>query len=505
MSSNPQRHVPIELSADDFRELGHRLVDQLADFFDTLPQARVTPGQSPGQVRAVLGHDPLPQTGADPAAVLDRATALLRDHSTFNGHPRFLGYVTAPPAPIGVLGDLLASAMNPNVGAGILSPMASVIEEQTVRWVAELLGYPTDCGGLLVSGGNMANFVPFVAARRAKTPWDVCKHGVAAGQQQLRAYVSGETHTWIHKAADLFGLGTSAIRWIPTDDQQRMDVAALRAQIDADLSAGDLPFFVAATAGTVSTGAVDPLPAIAALCREYDLWFHVDGAYGAPAAVLPDAPPDIYGLREADSVAVDPHKWLYMPLEAGCVLVRDREALRAAFSYTPAYYHFEGSNPDEAPFTNFYEYGMQNSRGFRALKVWLALQHVGREGYVQMIGDDVRLAQSLYSQVDGHPRFEARTLGLSIATFRYVPEGYDASADGAQDYLNTLNEALLTRLQNDGDVFVSNAVIDGGYYLRACIVNFRTTQADIDAIPDLIARTGAAVDAELRGKGESAP
>jgi glutamate/tyrosine decarboxylase-like PLP-dependent enzyme len=500
MTTTQERNIPIEISADQFRELGHQLVDQIADLFATLPQRRVTPGESPGQVRGLLGHDPLPQHGADPADLLNRATTLLVDHSTFNGHPRFLGYVTAPPAPIGVLADLLASAVNPNVGAGILSPMASVIEEQTVRWVAELLGYPTDCGGLLVSGGNMANFVPFIVARRAKTPWDVCKQGMSAGSRQLRAYVSGETHTWIHKAADLFGLGTEAIRWIPTDDQQRMDMTALRAQIDADLSAGDLPFFVAATAGTVSTGAVDPLPAIAALCREYDLWFHVDGAYGAPAAVLPDAPPDIYGLREADSVAVDPHKWLYMPLEAGCVLVRDRVALRDAFSYTPAYYHFDEHAPDEAPFTNFYEYGMQNSRGFRALKVWLALQHVGREGYVQMIGDDVRLAQSLYEQVAAHPRFEARTLGLSIATFRYIPEGFDASADGAQAYLNKLNEALLSRLQNAGEVFVSNAVIKGSYYLRACIVNFRTTQADIDAIPAIIARTGAAVDAELRSK-----
>jgi glutamate/tyrosine decarboxylase-like PLP-dependent enzyme len=344
----------------------------------------------------------------------------------------------------------------------------------------------------------MANFVPFVAARHAKTPWDVRAQGMGGSPQKLRAYVSAETHTWIQKAADLFGMGTDAIRWIPTDDQQRMDVSALRAQIEADLRDGDLPFFVAGTAGTVSTGAVDPLPAIAALCREYDLWFHVDGAYGAPAAVLPDAPPDIYGISEADSVAVDPHKWLYAPLEAGCVLVRDREALRATFSYTPVYYHFDDSPPGEAPFTNFYEYGMQNSRGFRALKVWLALQQVGREGYVQMIGDDIALAQQLYALVSAHPRFEAGTLGLSIATFRYVPDGLDTTTAEAQAYLNTLNEALLSRLQSGGEIFVSNAVIGGRYFLRACIVNFRTSSADIEAMPELIADVGAQVDAKLR-------
>ena len=494
-----RRQAPLEMNAEAFRSLGHHLIDQLADFIESLPERPVTTGESPSTLRALLGNAPLPEQGAAPDALLDRAAGLLFDHSTFNSHPRFLGYITAPAAPIGILGDLLASAVNQNSGAGILSPMASIIEAQTVRWIAELIGFPADCGGLLVSGGNMANFVPFVAARHAKAPWDVRAEGTGFGANRMLAYASAETHTWLQKAADLFGLGTDAIRWIEVDDQQRMNVAALRRQIDADLRGGDLPFLVVGSAGTVSTGAVDPLPALAALCREYKLWFHVDGAYGAPAAVLPNAPADLYGLREADSVAVDPHKWLYAPLEAGCVLVRDPEALRAAFSYHPAYYHFDESAPGEEPFTNYYEYGLQNSRGFRALKVWLALQQVGRAGYVQMIGDDVALARALYDRVAAHPAFEAGTLNLSIATFRYAPPDLDTTAAG--DYLNTLNETLLTRLQNGGEVFISNAVIDGRYFLRACIVNFRTSLADIEAIPAIIARVGAEVDAELRPQG----
>src|SRR5262249_4175180 len=239
---------------------------------------------------------------------------------------------------IGALGDLLAASVNANVGANILSPMATELEAQTIRWIAELIGYPTDCGGLLVSGGNMANMIGLLAARKAKLPWDVRTKGMLGGAgRQLRLYASEETHTWVQKAADLAGLGTDAIRWIPTDDHLRMDTTALRAVLAEDLERGDLPFLLVGTAGSVSTGAIDPLPELAEIGREYGLWFHVDGAYGGLAAMLPDASEDLKGLSLADSVAVDPHKWLYAPLEAGCALVRDRRAMQDAFNYHPVY------------------------------------------------------------------------------------------------------------------------------------------------------------------------
>jgi aromatic-L-amino-acid decarboxylase len=375
------RIAPLEMSPSEFRKAGYRLVDQVAEWLCSLPERPVAPNESSTALWALLGSSSLPEQGRDASSLLDEAAGLLFDHSVFNGHPRFMGFITSSAAPIGALGDLLAAAVNPNVGASLLAPMASEIEAQTVRWIAELIGYPGDCGGLLVSGGNMANFVCFLAARKAKAGWDVRTGGMGTEKsRRLRVYTSGETHTWIQKATDMFGLGTDAIRWIPVDEELRMDTTVLRTQIQADSDAGDLPFLVIGTAGTVSTGAVDPLLELAAICREYGLWFHVDGAYGALAAILLDeskaveVPPDLRGIREADSVAVDPHKWLYAPLEAGCALVRTPELLRDAFSYHPPYYNFD---EDSTASINYYEYGPQNSRGFRALKVWLALRQAG--------------------------------------------------------------------------------------------------------------------------------
>jgi aromatic-L-amino-acid decarboxylase len=253
---------------------------------------------------------------------------------------------------------------------------------------------------------------------------------------------------------------------------------------------------VVGAAGSVSTGAVDPLFEIAEICRKDGVWFHVDGAYGGLAASVPGVPEDLKGLRLADSVAIDPHKWLYSPLEAGCTLVRDRQKLRDAFSYHPPYYHFD----QEA--TNFFDYGPQNSRGFRALKVWLALRQAGRDGYLRMIGDDIRLTERLHRLVEEHPELEAHTRELSISTFRYLPPDMDPQlgSGDADEYLDRLNQKLLERIQSSGEAFVSNAVIGGRYLLRACIVNFNTDERDIEALPEIVARLGREVDEELRAQ-----
>jgi aromatic-L-amino-acid/L-tryptophan decarboxylase len=487
--------TPLAMDPEEFRRLGHDLVDDIAAFLASLPDRPVTRNAGPSEVRGLLPEGDLPATGADAGPLLRDTARLLFDWSTFNAHPRFFGYITAGPAPIGVLGDLLASAVNPNCGAWTLSPMATEIEAQTVRWIADLIGCPAGTGGLLVSGGNVANFTCFLAARTAVAGWNVREEGLSSdGGRRLAVYASAETHTWIQKAADLFGLGTDAIRWVPTDDGLRMDVAALRRAMEDDVARGVRPMLVVGTAGSVSTGAVDPLHEIAAVCEEHGAWFHVDGAYGGFAAAVPGAAPGLDGLGRADSVAVDPHKWLYAPLEAGCALVRDPETLRAAFSYHPPYYHFG------VEATNYVDFGLQNSRGFRALKVWLALRQAGRDGYVSMIADDIALARRLHDRVTAHPELEPLTLGLSISTFRFVPPdlaGRTGEPD-AEEQLNRLNQELLDRLQKGGDAFVSNAVIHGRYALRACIVNFNTTIADVDALPEIIARIGREVDGELR-------
>jgi aromatic-L-amino-acid/L-tryptophan decarboxylase len=491
------RRPALAMDAPTFRAIGHRLVDQLAGLLESLPQRPVTHDESPSSVRDALGlTGPLPERGMDPASLVERTTQLLFDHSLFNAHPRFFGYVTAPPAPIGILGEFLAAAVNPNVGAWTLSPAATEIEAQTVRWIAEFIGYPTDCGGLLVSGGNMANLVGFIAARAAQAGWDVRARGMATSGSTLRVYGSVETHTWIQKAADMAGLGTDSIRWIPTDAQQRMDVGALRRQIDADVAAGDIPCMVVGTAGSVSTGAVDPLRDISALCRDCGAWFHVDGAYGGLAAALPEASDDLRGLSLADSVAVDPHKWLYAPLEAGCALVRHPEALRAAFAYHPPYYHLRENA------INYLDYGPQNSRGFRALKIWLAFQQAGAGGYRTMIADDIRLSQTMADVVGRHPELELVTQALSITTFRFVPSDLRSRIGDAsvERHLDALNRELLDRLQRGGEAFVSNAVVGGRYLLRACIVNFHTTGTDIEAVPEIVVRIGRAVDSHLRAE-----
>ena len=495
----PQRSVrsaAIDLDSDAFRVIGHSLVDEIAGLLAGIADRPVAPDTTPAAIRAVLSAQSLPETGTDPAVLMARASNMLFEHSTFNGHPRFWGYITSSAAPIGILAEMLAAAVNPNVGLSALSPVGTEIERQTIRWIAELLGYPTGGDGLLVSGGNMANQVGLTAARAAKVPWDIRAAGLQGEKQQLCVYASTETHTWLQTAVDMLGLGTDAIHWIPTDDALRIDTQALRRQIEADRGAGTLPLAVVGTAGSVSTGAVDPLPELASICREHDIWFHVDGAYGGLAAVTPDASADLLGLREADSVAIDPHKWLYAPLEAGCVLVRDPHVLLNAFSYHPAYYHLD--DREDEPEINYYERGPQNSRGFRALKIWLALQQVGRSGYAAMIGDDIALARTFYRNASSHPELEPFTQSLSITTFRYVPAGLATGTEQAEHYLNVLNEALLSRLQRSGEVFLSNAVVSGAYLLRICVVNFRTTAADIEALADIVARYGAELDLSLR-------
>jgi len=493
-----QRRAPIEITPEDFRKVGYQVVDQLANFLECLPQLPVTTGETPTQIRKILGENSLPDEGHSLESLLDETTRLLVNHSLFNGHPRFWGYITSSAAPIGALADMIAAMVNPNVGAWISSPMASEIEAQTVRWIAEMLGYPPDCGGLFLSGGNVANFVCFMAARNSKATWDVRVKGIAHGNSnRLVVYCSAETHTWIEKSVDQYGLGTESVRWIKTDHNLKIDIAALRDQIIEDKKSGFMPFMVVGTAGSTGVGVVDDLPGLSKICKEFDLWFHVDAAYGGFAACLPDAPPHLLGLREADSVVIDPHKWLYAPLEAGVALVRDPDALKVAYSHhPPSYYQFD-QNPEENPL-NYYDFGPQNSRGFRALKVWLALRQVGRAGYVRMISDDIQLARALFYLVEEHPALEAFTQNLSITTFRYAPEDLPKATRKIEEYLNQLNHELLSRLEKGGQAFLSKAVIHGTYVLRACIVNFRTSLEDIEALPGIVVRVGKEVDKELR-------
>ena len=478
------RKTSVEISKEEFREIGYKLIDDISDFINTIDKKPVTTSESPGQIQNILGISSLPENGMPAAELISKTTDLLFNHSLFNGHPKFLGYITSSAAPIGALADLLAASVNPNVGAHILSPMATEIEKQTVQWLAEFIGVSPDYGGILVSGGNMANFTAFLAARTVKAPKSIKEDGLSNTSKKLTIYCSKTTHTWVEKAAILFGLGSKSIRWIQTDTSNKMDNKLLEATIKKDLENGFKPIMVIGTAGDVSTGVVDNLKGISTICKVYDLWLHIDGAYGAPAAVIPQLKNLFDGISEADSIALDPHKWLYNPLEAGCTLVKNPQHLIDTYSSHPEYYNF--TNNEEEFAQNYYEYGLQNSRGFRALKVWLTLQQVGRSGYEKMINEDIELSKYLFELAEKHAELDAVSNNLSITTFRYVP--LDCKEDN--DYLNKINEEILNEIQTGGELFLSNAIVNEMYCLRACFVNFRTSQKDIREIIDIIIRVG---------------
>ncbi len=312
-----------------------------------MDEKRVTTGETPKQIQTVLGNAFLPEHSSSVSEPFNRASDLLLNHSFLNGHPNFFGYITSSPAPIGALADLLATAVNPNMGANIINPMKTAIEKQIVKCLAEFIGVSSSSGGILVSGGNMANFTAFLAARTAKAPKSLKEDGLPKNQGEMVFYCSKATHTWIEKAAVLFGHGTKAIRWIPTDAENKMNTEILSQTISDDVKNGKKPFLVIGNAGDVSTGVVDNLYAIAAICKTQDLWFHIDGAYGIPAAVSPKYKNLFDGITETDSIALDPHKWLYPPLEAGCTLVKNPQHLIDTYSSHPVYYNF--GNQDDEP------------------------------------------------------------------------------------------------------------------------------------------------------------
>jgi len=476
-----KRNAPVEMQGAEFKQTGYRLIDQIAEFLDNICRKPVTVDLSSAQLSAIIGRHPVPEHGKSASEIVSNAADLLLNYSLLNGHPRFQGYITSSAAPIGALADLLAAAVNPNVGAHILSPVATAIEMQVIKWLGSFIGLPACFDGILVSGGNMANFTAFFAAINAKIP--NCKEeGISGAAARVVIYCSRTTHTWIEKAAALSGLGTRSIRWIPPDSANKIDIVILKKTIQEDQKNGLLPIMVIGTAGDVSTGAVDDLKSIAAICKQHDCWFHIDGAYGLPAAVVPEQRELFEGMADADSIALDPHKWLYSPLEAGCTLVRDPNHLVQTYSSHPVYYNF---NTDDQPETrNFYEYGFQNSRGFRALKVWMVLQQAGRQGFMEMISADIKLAGLLFRLASQHAELQAISNNLSITTLRYCPPGY------AESNLNKLNELLLNDLQRSGELFFSNAVIADKYCLRACFVNFRTAEKDVEEMVEIIVRRG---------------
>src|SRR6476646_5255614 len=357
---------------DELRALGHRMVDDLLAYLRTVRDRPVW-RPIPGDVRASLkGPVPRAPEGADQAYADFRDYVL--PHPMGNIHPRFWGWVMGTGTPLGALAEMLAAGMNPNMGGG--DHVANLVEEQVLDWCKEMLGFPSDASGLLVSGGSMANLVGLAVARSARAGFDVRKRGVRAAGGPLTVYASVETHSSVQKAVELLGLGSDALRLVPVNAELEIDVPALERMVRDDRADGCWPICVVGNAGTVGTGAIDDLRSLAHLCAAEKLWLHVDGAFGALATLVPEYRSRLAGMEQADSIAFDLHKWMYVPFEAGCALVRDADAHRRTFSLRPDYLtHAERGLAGGSLW--FSEYGIQLSRGFKALKVWMSLKEHG--------------------------------------------------------------------------------------------------------------------------------
>lgn len=404
--------------------------------------------------------------------------------SAYNGHPRWLAYIMGAPAPVAVLGDLIATALNQNSGLWRVAPSSTAIEVQTLGWIAEMLGFPGTAEGLFVSGGQMANIVAHAVIRDAKAPWDVRALGVRGPNgdaPQLRIYASSELHYCHEQAAELLGMGRQAIRSVPVDESYRMRLDSLSQMIAEDRSLGDLPIAIVGTTGTVGTGAIDPIPELLRVARHEDLWLHIDGSYGAFATLAESCPAGLRALADADSVACDPHKWLFAPIDAGVVLVREPGRLERSFAFHASYLE----TADRGARVNFLERGPENSRPQRALKVWLSIQAFGKDGYAAMIDYNIRLAAYLEELVQATPGLVlAAPRDLSIVCWRVEPGGMDGPA----------LEGLQVAIEHRGIAMVSNAQLrDGRSALRACITNFRTRAQDLEAIVRASAEIGAAL------------
>jgi len=495
-----RRRSTLDISAEAIDEIASKMTGLVADYFAEISEHPVFAENYGGKTTDQL-HAQLSQEGV-PLEKLVAECRTIMSLSRHNGHPRFFGYVASPSTPIGAYADLVASALNSNITCWRSGPAGTETERTVVRWLGEMIGYDENAHGLLTSGGSMANMIALLIASRRKLGTDVFKKGLWNFGQPLTMYASEEVHMSIAKAADILGLGREQVRSIECDDRMRMNVRSLRRRIEQDVSEGQRPFCIIASAGTVNTGAVDPLADIATVAADFNLWFHIDGSYGAPGVLDPSKRGLFVGLARADSVSLDPHKWLYVPVDAGCLLFRDDASARLAFSTGDADYIKVHGHTDEEAFA-FWDYGVELSRRFRALKIWLTLRYYGVRRLAEAITEDNSLAQYLENIIQNAEDFELLApVELSICCFRYVPAEFQVRRQAGSEVedamieegLDRLNERIMSAVQAGGRAYLSNATIHGRFALRICITNFRTTRADIEETVEVIREAARKVE-----------
>lgn len=464
---------------DSARRLGHQLIDTAIDYLATIEERPVW-HPPPPEVVARLST-PLPQEPQSAEQVFADFRRDVLPYNLGNIHPRYWGWVKGSGTVMGAFADFLAATMNPNVGGFNMSP--SYVEYQVLDWLKEMVGYPREAGGLLVSGGSEANFLGVAVARHAHSQGRDREEGLASTRPMI-VYMSQEGHSSLQKAIEILGLGNRYLRRVAVDENYRIRLDNLERMIAADRQAGFQPFCILGSAGTVNTGAIDPLVDLADLCQKEGLWFHVDGAIGAVANLSPRLRPLLVGLERADSIGLDAHKWLQINYEVGCALVRDRELQRSAFALTPPYLQRPtrgmGAGPEWLS-----EYGLQLSRGFKALKVWMSLKEHGAKKYARVIEKNVAQAQYLGQLLKDSPRLELLApVSLNIVCFRYRPD------KKSEEELRALNQELLLRLQESGQTVISSTLLGEKFALRACLTNHRTRKKDVEMLLELVEKIG---------------
>ena len=463
----------LDPSADEMRNWGNSVMQLMTEYLGDLRDHRVYGRMSSREIRGRLDST-LPTKGIDFDGLLKVFRETIIPFSRQNAHPRMFGYVQSPGTALAAFADLLASTLNANLTVWRSAPAPVELERLTIDWIRQILGFNGEAGGLFVSGGSMANLTAIAAARQAKD--------YSSGR--LRVYASRETHFSIAKAAALLGIGRENVRFVDVDERFKIRTDDLVAKITADLEAGYVPFCVVANAGTVNTGAIDPLAEIREIANRFKLWMHVDGSYGAFAVLVKSARKLFTGMEQADSIALDPHKWLYLPVDVGCVIYRAPEIARAAFAHEAEYTRVIGEEADEA--FAFWDYGPELSRRFRALKVWMLLKGVGLYSLGEAIESNLACARHLESMVRTSDDFEmVAPVELSIFCFRHVPLHLRSESPQAMD---DFNERLLIALQRDGSSYLSNTTLGGRFALRGCVLNYRTTLRDMEILLDDLRR-----------------